>query len=166
MKKLIAITSLVLLGTLQSCTTYQEVEPQPIVKEILAEVFEVKADFTNANEFRNFYDLTPVIFESDVLLVYELSGVDNSGADVWKLLPQIYTLNEGILQYNFDFTRKDFSIFLDSNFDPMRLNSSWRLNKVFRVVIVPGKFAKNLDKNNLSNVMNTLNLSENSVKEL
>ncbi|MBK9511127.1 MAG: hypothetical protein IPO04_17550 [Cytophagaceae bacterium] len=63
-------------------------------------------------------------------------------------------------KYNFDFTKHDFSIFLDATFDPMKLNNSMRLAKVFRVVIVPGKFAKMVDKNNLQNVMKTLNLTE------
>jgi hypothetical protein len=33
-------------------------------------------------------------------------------------------------------------------------------------VIVPGKFAKMVDKNNLQNVMNTLKLTESSVVDL
>lgn len=161
MKKLFFIGLLISAGFMQSCS-YTET-PQPINNELLAEVFEVKADFTPGNEFRNFYDLKPAIFDADVLLVYELTGTDKTGADVWKPLPQIYTINEGIFQYNFDFTKKDFSIFLDATFDPMKLNNSMRLAKVFRVVIVPGKFAKMVDKNNLQNVMNTLNLTEKSV---
>lgn len=164
MKKLIAIALLITTGLFQSCT-YTET-PQPITNELLAEVFEVKADFTKANEFRNFYTLKPAIFDSDVLLVYEFSGVDKSGADIWKPLPQVYTFNQGIMQYNFDFTKFDFSIFMDANFDQLTLNNSWRLNKTFRIVIVPGKFANKVDKNNLENVMNVLNLTEGSVKSL
>ncbi|MCP9767764.1 hypothetical protein EGI22_07550 [Lacihabitans sp. LS3-19] len=164
MKKLFAFFALSSTVLFNSCTFYDN--PAPITNEILAEVFEVKADFTKGNEFRNFYNLDPIIYNSDVLLVYELSGVDKKGADIWKPLPQIYTFNEGILQYNFDFTKADFSIFLDANFDPLVLNNSWRLNKTFRVVIVPGKFANIIDKNNLQNVMNTLKLSEESVIDL
>ena len=102
----------------------------------------------------------------DKHLVYEFVGLDKKGVDIWKPLPQIYTSDNGIHQYNFDFTKVDFSIFLDANFDRMRLNNSWRLGKTFRVVIVPGKFANIVDKNSLQNVMNTLKLTESSVVDL
>ena len=165
MKKLILFGLLITSGFfIQSCTVNDS--PQPITNELLAEVFEVKADFTISNNFRNYYDLKPVIFKSDVLLVYEFVGLDKNGADIWKPLPQIYTSADGIHQYNFDFTKVDFSIFLDANFDRMRLNSSWRLGKVFRVVIVPGKFSNIVDKTNLQNLMNSLNLNESSVVDL
>jgi hypothetical protein len=164
MKKLLILGLLFSTGLFQACTVNEN--PQPITNELLAEVFEVKADFTPSNSFRNYYNLSPVIFDSDVLLVYEFVGLDKTGADIWKPLPQIYTSDNGIHQYNFDFTKLDFSIFLDANFDRMRLNNSWRLGKVFRVVIVPGKFAKMVDKNNLQNVMNTLKLTESSVVDL
>lgn len=161
MKNLFAIGLLVIATITQSCS-YTET-PQPITNEFLAEVFEVKADFNSGNEFRSYYKLDPIIYDSDVLLVYELSGIDSKGGKIWKALPQVYTLNEGIMQYNFDFSKIDFSIFLDSTFDPMKLNSSWRINKTFRVVIVPGKFSHLIDKNDLNNVMTTLKLTENSV---
>jgi len=164
MKKLLILGLIISTGLFQSCTVNEN--PQPITNELLAEVFEVKADFTPANSFRNYYNLNPVIFDSDVLLVYEFVGLDKNGADIWKPLPQIYTSDNGIHQYNFDFTKVDFSIFLDANFDRMRLNNSWRLGKTFRVVIVPGKFASIVDKNNLQNVMNTLKLTESSVVDL
>ncbi|MBK9511128.1 MAG: hypothetical protein IPO04_17555 [Cytophagaceae bacterium] len=96
MKKLFFIGLFISAGLMQSCN-YTET-PQPINNELLAEVFEVKADFTPNNEFRNFYNLNPVIFDSDVLLVYELTGTDKTGADIWKPLPQIYTISEGIFQ--------------------------------------------------------------------
>jgi hypothetical protein len=163
MKKLFVFS--LLIATLSQSCTFTET-PQPINNELLAEVFEVKADFTAGNEFRNFYKLNPIIFKSDVLLVYEYAGLDKTGADIWKSLPQVYTSGLGIHQYNFDFTKSDFSIFLDANFDPLKLNNSWRVNKVFRVVIVPGKFANMVDKNNLQNVMNVLKLNETSVVEL
>jgi hypothetical protein len=164
MKKLMIFAMLLTGGIFQSCTVNEN--PQPITEEFLAEVFEVNADFAPSNGFRNYYDLKPVIFDSDVLLVYEFAGTDKNGADIWKALPQIYTSDSGIHQYNFDFTKVDFSIFLDANFDRMRLNNSWRLGKVFRVVIVPGKFAKLVDKTNFQNVMHALNLNESSVVNL
>ncbi len=164
MKKIAAFGLLLFAGLFNSCTVNDN--PQPITNEFLAEVFEVKADFTSANTYRNFYKLNPVIFNSDVLLVYENAGVDKVGADIWKALPQVYTSVDGIHQYNFDFTKSDFSIFLDSNFDPLRLNSKWRLNKIFRIVVVPGKFSNSIDKSNLQNVMKTLNLNEASVVDL
>lgn len=136
----------------------------------VSEVFEVTTSFSPSanpeNSYRSFFDLNPAIFASDNVLVYELAGVVN-GLDVWKLLPQVYTFpNGGILQYNFDFTTIDFSIFIDSNFDISSLNSSWTQNKTFRIVIVPGYFSKSVDTKNYEEVIKALDIDSSSVKIL
>lgn len=137
----------------------------PSGPDTISEVFEVTANFTQANNFQVFYDLNPSIYASDVLLVYELAGVHN-GNDIWKLLPQVYTFNEGIMQYNFDFTQHDFSIYMDATFNQMLLDSSWRTNKIFRIVIVPGYFSNDVNIEDINAVMSELNLNENSIIHL
>ncbi len=142
MKKLLLLFAVAGFSFLQSCEG--EEGPQgPAGPE--SEVFEVTANFVNdvnaSDAYRNFYDLNPAIFGSDNVLVYELSGVE-AGLDVWKLLPQVYTFPEGgILQYNYDFTTNDFSIFIDANFDRTTLGAQWTTNKIFRIVIIPGYFS-------------------------
>lgn len=137
---------------------------------LLAEVFEVNANFINNPDeylaYREFYDLNPAIYTSDNILVYELSEVVN-GSDVWKLLPQIYTFNQGIMQYNYDFTAHDFSIFIDANFDRATLPSAFRNNKVFRIVIVPGEFSNRQRQiTDYNEVVEKYNIKESDIKTL
>lgn len=134
-----------------------------------AEVFEVTASFSAPNNFERLVTLNPVILNSDMVLVYRLFDVVN-GADVWRSLPQTVYLNQGELDYNFDFTRSDINIFLDSNFDLTTLSPSWAQNQVFRIVIIPGyltnKNIKTLDFNDYNAVVEAFNITENQIKTL
>jgi hypothetical protein len=80
----------------------------------LGTVFEIKGDFTPANQWMLYFKFpnTIEVLESDVVLVYILWELSNN-LDVWRLLPQTVVLPEGILQYNYDFTLADIQIFLD-----------------------------------------------------
>lgn len=124
---------------------------------IVGETFEVTTTFVNDADpyfaYRSFFDLNPAIYASDVIQVYELVGVED-GLDVWKPLPQVYMLAEGILQYNYDFTTNDFSIFLDADFDRTLLNSSWTNNRTFRIVIIPSDFSTSFSATSRSNILN------------
>lgn len=155
MKKLLFTLSILSVALFSSC----EGDPGPAGPpgtNIESEVFEVNGTFTPANEYRVFYDLNPAIFASDNVLVYELSGVEN-GLDVWKLLPQVYTFNDGgIMQFNYDFTREDFSIFVDANFDLTTISNTWFNNRVFRIVIIPGFFSKGVARPDHNNYYETI----------
>lgn len=80
---------------------------------------------------------------SDVALVYllwdvvDLDGVDT---EVWRQIPQTILTNEGLLQYNFDFTMGDVRLFLDADFDLALLGAMDTDDWVVRIVIVPGDF--------------------------
>lgn len=80
---------------------------------------------------------------SDVALVYllwdvvDLDGVDT---EVWRQIPQTILTNEGVLQYNFDFTMGDVRLFLDADFDLALLGAMDTDDWVVRIVIVPGDF--------------------------
>lgn len=145
MKKLIAFVALIGITFFASCEGNDGPRgPQgPAGPE--AEVFEVTANFTPHSDpyfaYRAFFDLNPAIYASDNVLVYELAGVDN-GLDIWKLLPQTYFFDQGIMQYNFDFSTNDFSIFIDADFNRAELSNNWTNNRIFRIVIVPGYFSK------------------------
>jgi hypothetical protein len=73
--------------------------------------YEVEIDFTEANNYSDIFDFPNTISLSSVVLVYRLSGVDQ-GRDVWRLLPQNYFFQEGVLIYNYDFSIRDFSIYI------------------------------------------------------
>lgn len=171
MKKIFLLAIVAATGFLQSCEG-PEGPMGPAGPE--AEVFEVTTTFVNdpnpAFAYRSFFDLNPAIYQSDNILVYELAGVQ-SGLDVWKLLPQVYTFPAGgILQYNYDFTTNDFSIFMDANFDRSTLGGEWTMNRVFRIVIVPGYFSSGPNWRRAApeyhDLMRQLNLKEADVKPL
>ena len=167
MKKIVSLLAIIGFFTLQSCEGPQGPMGPPGHGDgdTIAEVFEITASFTPDNNYQVFANLNPPIYSSDVVLVYELAGVYN-GQDIWKQLPQVYTFNEGLLQYNFDFTRYDLSLYLDATFNPLILSSNWRHNKVFRVVIVPGAFSAKVDTSDYYNVIEFYNIKTENIKKL
>lgn len=164
MKRIILLLAFVVTFAFQGCTTKQETQ---IV--LIPEVFEVTTSFTASNNFAKLITLNPAIYSSDMVLVYRLFDVVDA-QDVWRSLPQTVYLTQGNLDYNFDFTRNDINIFLDSNFDLTTLNSSWTQNQVFRVVIIPGylsnKNSKHINFNDYNEVVKAFNINENQIKTL
>lgn len=129
---------------------------------IISEVFEITGSFSSNNDYSIGVTLNPVIYSSDVVLVYELSGSHN-GNDVWTPLPIVYYFGSGDLRYFFDFSRYDIQIYLDTNLNPANLPDHFRINKTFRVVIVPGYFSTlGVDMNDLDAVMQKLALTDDS----
>ena len=64
--------------------------------------------------------------------------------------------------YNFDFTKFDVNIFLQGN-DLSTLNTSFRLNQVFRIVVIPGQFGNIVGTNSIKEVMKSIKISETMV---
>lgn len=104
-----------------------------------------------------------------MVLVYRLFDVVN-GVDVWRTLPQAVYLPQGELDYNFDFTKNDVNIFLDSDFSLTTLSSSWTQSQVFRVVIIPGYFsnknASYVDFSNYNEVVKRYNITDSQIKTI
>jgi hypothetical protein len=131
-----------------------------------SQVFEIKTSFTNANKYEAVFDFKPAIFESDMVVAFILWETLNNNK-VWRPLPQSVFFDEGVLVYNFDFTRNDFRLFLETTFDPRSLGSDWTANQTFRVVVVPGEFANaRLDLSNYEAVMKLINATEDDVVKL
>ena len=88
--------------------------------------------------------------------------------DVWRLLPQTRLLNEGILQYNYDHTFFDVSIFLESDFDLGLLQAGDTDNQVFRIAIMPAEYGQGarFDRSNLQSVMDVLNVEEKDISRI
>ena len=113
-----------------------------------AVIFEIAGvDFTQANNYSEFQEIPNDIFidESDLILVYRQNGEDTNSGDVWQLLPQNFFLDEGTLQYNFNHTRNDVEIVMDSNFDINTISNqsreSFLEDQIFRIAVVPGAFS-------------------------
>lgn len=162
MKKLVLLIAITTTLLFQGCTTKEEIHA-----DLLAEVFEVRTSFTAANNYSRLVTLNPPIYNSDMVLVYRLFDVLN-GQNLWRQLPQAVYLPQGELDYNFDFTRNDINIFLESDFDLATLGAFWSQNQVFRVVIIPGYFSnknkKAIDFNDYNAVVKAFNIKDNQIK--
>jgi hypothetical protein len=143
---------------------------------ILGAVYDIVGDFNVANDyalFSVFSEDVPglEVFETDVVLVYILwDQIDDPTGpiDIWRLLPQTRLLQQGILQYNYDFTFEDVSIFLESDFNLGFLSPGDTNNQVFRIAILPadGAGKRNLDINNMQEVLEYLKVTESNIPRI
>ncbi len=151
----------------------------PAGVNIAGSAFDVNVPvFNTANDFRVYFEFpqSVEVLESDAVLVYrewEKIADPNGGApiSVWRLLPQtIFLPNRGALQYNFDHTFTDASMFIDTQFDRNTLEAKYTTNQKFRVVIIPADFAANgrlglpIDHNDYKAVSEFLHLDERQIK--
>ena len=140
---------------------------------ILGTVIDIEGDFI-ADDYSIFYEFpqTVEVFESDVVLIYLLWGQteDSNGeaVDIWRLLPQTRILDQGLLQYNYDFTFFDVNIFLEADFDLSTLQAGDTDNQVFRIAVLPAELlaGSRLDRSNIEAVMNAMGATEKDVQRI
>ncbi len=164
MKKITLVLAFIGMITLQSCSVNND-EGDGIDNDTVAEVFE----YSNVNFFPNDYSVVlaypHTILSSDMVLVYRLSGAFQ-GEDIWKPLPETYFFADGTLdlRYDFDFTRFDAQVYMEG-FDLAGVSSTYRLNQVFRVVIIPAYFGKNstVDLKDYKAVVHAFNIDESKI---
>jgi len=134
---------------------------------IVSEVFEVEVDFTEENNYSEQLRFDPTIIESDVVLAFIEWEIDG-GNSVWRALPQTVFFNEGgVLIYNYDFTQVDFRLFLDGAINPANLGEEWRINQLFRVIVVPGDYASSrMDFTNYEAITAMLGLKDEDFKRI
>ncbi len=124
-------------------------------------------DFTAANDYTLYFPFPDniTVYDSDVVLVYilweQVTETNGDPIDVWRLLPQTVVLNEGVLQYNFDYTLADVQIFLEGTIDFESLLPAEALGQEFRIVILPADFAgsHDLDFNDYNLLMKSLDMN-------
>ncbi len=147
----------------------------PAGPQTLGTVFDVKGAFTTANDFRIYFEFPKdkiEVFDTDVVMVYRLweKIADPKGdIPVYRPLPQTVFLPKGAMQYSFDHTFLDASMFLDTQFDRTTLEAKWTTDQTFRVVVIPADFAKNgrlkaLDYNNYQEVSDLLQIDQRKVE--
>jgi hypothetical protein len=141
---------------------------------LLGQVVEIEGTFSLSNDYALFFEFpqTVEVFESDVVLVYILwdqtEDADGLPVDIWRLLPQTRLLDQGILQYNYDHTFFDVSIFLESDFDLTTLPPGDTDDQIFRIAVLPSDFVQG-SRVNLSNidvVMDMLNVEESDIQRI
>lgn len=124
-------------------------------------VFEYELSFT-APEYNVLMELPSdfALLDSDVMLIYFLWEIDGE-LEIWRALPQTLFFQEGILQYNFDFTKFDATVFLDGTINLDILGADYTDNWIARIVVVPGQFGgrTDIDFSNYNQVKELFNLS-------
>lgn len=146
-------------------------EPGEDGVNILGNIFEIEGDFRAEGNYSIFYEFPAdfEIYDSDVVLVYILwETADDGQTDVWRLLPQTAIFDEGILQYNFDYTTTDVQIYLEGTIPPDDYLPSETNGKIFRIAVLPADFAakKSVDISDLGSVMQSLKITPASVKKV
>jgi len=152
------------------------------VNGFIGTAIDLTGDFTEANDYTLslFFNVEGIeVFESDAVLVYVKVGdgqiVDGEPVDIFRALPQTYFQGDKTIQYNFDFTFEDVFIFLDginsngTQLDFAALDSDFRLNQKFRIIVLPAAFAQSrqqLELTDMNAVMKALNIKEADVKTL
>ena len=163
MKRIVTLFAIIGLIAFSGCTTDDNVD-----SDTIAEVFELKNinfDFNATDGYTIYRTLNPQIFPSDVILIYRLTGTINASTPVWQQIPRTLYTSQGELDYDFDFSKEDFTIYAGGNYN-LALTPQFLNNQTFRIVIVPGSFSKTLDTNNYISVMKALNLKENQVQQI
>lgn len=141
MKKLYAACFILGIIFLQGCEgpAGPQGPPGQDGEVIASSAFELEGvSFNSGNDYSIVEEYGFEVLPSDVVLVYILWETD--GNEIWRLLPQTVFLDGGILQYNYDFTLVDVSVFLDGTIDFSILDSEWTTGQILRFVVVPADF--------------------------
>jgi len=141
---------------------------------ILGKVIDIEGDFSAVDDYRILYEFpnTVEVFETDVVLVYILfdQTEDSNGEaiDIWRLMPQTLILDQGLLQYNYDHTFLDVSIFLEADFDLATLLPGDTDNQVFRIAVLPAESAgkSSVDRSDVKAVMASLGVTEKEIQKV
>ncbi len=141
--KITLILAFIGMIMLQSCTVNENDNNPPVDNDTISEVFElrnVNFGVDGNNQYSIFQKFTPQIYASDVVLIYRLSGTIDNNTPIWQPIPRTLFLTQGELDYDFDFSKEDFTIYAGGTYN-LTLTPSYLSNQTFRIVIVPGAFS-------------------------
>lgn len=169
MKKILTLFAVVGLMAFSSCSNNDD----DVDYDTISEVFELRnVNFSyNAVEGYNIYQkLDPFLFDKDVILIYRLTGTVN-GSPIWQLIPRTLYTAGGELDYDYDFSREDFTIYAGGNYN-LATTPEFLNNQTFRIVIVPGssngaaKSSIKQDYSDYNAVIKKYNIDDSNVKKL
>lgn len=169
MKKITLVLAFIGMIGLTSCVREETVVQDTYDQDTISEVWEyTNVDFYPGN-YSLFLDFPHTIYSSDMVLVYRLAGGSSAG-DIWKLLPETYYFDDGTLDfgYNNDFTQYDVKINL-YGYDLAGLSNAYKLDQVFRVVVIPASFGKSTNKVDVSDynaVIKAYKIDESKVQRI
>ena len=154
MKKLSLLVSFLVVLFI-SCTGDTGPEGPPGFDGLIGSVFDVTVDFTEADGYEVFADLPTNVLDTDVVIAYVLSGVDN-GVDIWEPLPQTLFFDNGILLYGYDFTVSDVRFFLDGTIELNTLDALFTDAIIYRIAVIPADVAASVNTANINEVMSAM----------
>jgi hypothetical protein len=171
MKKIFFLVFAVIISMITACEGPPG-PPGPTGYSAESEVFELlEVNFNYDPElgFTIYQKLEPKILDSDVILIYRLSGTIDSKTPIWQLIPRTLYLEEGELDYDFDFSKEDFTIYAGGDYN-LAFTPSYIEKQTFRIVIIPGYFSSksvnHVDLNNYEEVIQYYNINDTNVKVL
>lgn len=172
MKKIFLLLAVIGITVVSSCEGPQGLPGQNGQDGLLSEVFELKnIDFGYNDQvgYNIYQTLSPQIYASDAILIYRLSGTIDSNTPIWQLIPRTLYLPQGELDYNFDFSKEDFTIYAEGTYN-LELTPQYLDNQTFRIVILPGYFSGKsksiVDKNDYNAVIKAYKIDDSHVKVL
>jgi len=124
---------------------------------LIGSVFEIEGDFNQSNQYELFFDFPSKfeIYDTDVVMVYilwDVVNVNGKNTDVWRPLPQTLVYDQGILQYNFDYTVNDVRVFLKTTMAYSELKPSETQDQIFRIAVLPADFVSMKSKAELNDL--------------
>ncbi|GEO05573.1 hypothetical protein AAE02nite_32370 [Adhaeribacter aerolatus] len=148
-----------------------------------ANVFEIGYTFNAANGYALYADISAIntalktnitINEGDVMLVYHYLGNEDDNSEVWMPLPETTFLKEGLIHYNFYYTRTVLRVFMNGTFDFTTLANvaDYTDQQGFRIIILPGTLRNgrvskpDIDLKKYSEVAKYYNITEASVQKI
>ncbi|HCQ12399.1 hypothetical protein [Flavobacterium sp.] len=169
MKKLTLILAFIgMIGLTTACSNEDDID-----NDTIAEAFELRnVNFGfNIDEgyfIRETFSSNNIqIFASDVVLMYRLAGTIDSSTPIWQQIPRTLYLEQGELDYDFDFSKEDFTIYAGGTYD-LALTPTYITNETFRIVIVPAylsnKGASKVDFSDYNAVIKAYNIDESKIK--
>lgn len=98
-----------------------------------------------------------------------MAGTIDANTPIWQQIPRTLYLPQGELDYDFDFSKEDFTIYAGGTYD-LATTPSYITNETFRIVIVPGyfsnKMAHKVDLSDYNAVVKAFNIDDKNIKQL
>jgi hypothetical protein len=168
MKKIALLLVFIGFLSLQSCTRNDNTADNDTISEVF-ELRNVNFNYNSIDGYTIYRTLSPQIYASDVLLIYRMSGTIDANTPIWQQIPRTLFLPQGELDYDFDFSKQDFTIYAGGTYD-LATTPSYINNETFRIVIVPAYFSNKMsgkvDFSDYNAVIKAFNINDKNIKQL
>ncbi len=173
MKKILTLFAVIGLIAFSSCEGPEGPPGPPGHDGLTGEAFEILNTNFSYNVANGYFisgtfqnKIGDDLFDDETVLIYRLKGTINPQTPIWQLIPTtLYFDNGDEITYDYDFSKKDFQIYVGANYD-LAETPSYINNQSFRIVIIPSALASTVNKNSLNDVMKAAKLSENQVQKI